>query len=142
RTKRGVHNTYQSPDSINQIEWENKSKYQQSVRYIKGLINLRRRHPALHLATTKEIQEHLHFLSANQACLVAYTIDDNAGGDMWNRLLIIHNGNRYPISMDIPQDNWWVVGNGEEINENGIYKWNRPNISVPASSSMILCKKQ
>lgn len=142
RTKRGVHNTYQSPDSINQIDWDNKNKYQQSVHYIKGLINLRRRHPALHLATTKEIQDHLHFLTVHQACVVAYTIDDNAGGDVWNRMLIIHNGNRYPISMDIPQDNWWVVGNGEEINENGIYKWNRPNISVPASSSMILCKKQ
>ncbi|MBO7367128.1 MAG: type I pullulanase, partial [Paludibacteraceae bacterium] len=141
RTKRGVHNTYQSPDSINQIDWDNKNKYPHLFRYFSGLINLRRKHPALRLSTNKEIQEHLHFLSPNQACVVAFTIDDNAGGDAWSRMMIIHNGNRYAISMDIPQDNWWVIGNGEEINENGIYKWNRPNISVPASSSLILCKK-
>lgn len=141
RTKRGVHNTYQSPDSINQLDWDNKHKYASVFNYYKGLINMRRHHPAFHLATRELIQNHLHFLFPNQACVVAYTIDDNAGGDVWNRVLVIHNGNRHDISLDIPQDNWWVVGNGEDINENGIYKWNRTNISVPASSTMVLCKK-
>lgn len=141
RTKKGVHNTYQSPDSINQIDWDNKNKYKRVFEYYKGIINLRRQHPALHLATTELIQKHLHFLYPNQACVVAFTIDDNAGGDSWNRIMVIHNGNRNAISMDIPQDNWWVVGNGEEICPTGIFKWNRNNISVPASSTMILCKK-
>lgn len=141
RTKRGVHNTYQSPDSINQINWDNKHKYLSIFNYYKGLIKLRRNHPALHLPTKDLIQKNLHFLYPNQACVVAYTIDDNAGGDKWNRIMVIHNGNRHPISMSIPQDNWWVIGNGEDINENGIFKWNRSDISVPASSTMILCKK-
>lgn len=141
RTKKGVHNTYQSPDSINQIDWDNKHKNLSFYNYYKNLINLRRHHQALHLATTQQIQQHLHFLYPNQACVVAFTIEKNAGGDRWNRFLIIHNGNRHQIGLDIPQDNWWVVGNGEEINENGIYKWNRNNIQVPPSTTMILCKK-
>ncbi|MCQ2351720.1 MAG: type I pullulanase [Paludibacteraceae bacterium] len=141
RTKKGVHNTYQSPDSINQLDWDNKHKDFSLYNYYKGIINLRRKHPALHLATTELIQKHLHFLYPNQACVVAFTIDDNAGGDKWNRFLIIHNGNRNMISLDIPQDNWWIIGNGEDIDEQGIYKWNRNNITVPASTTMILCKK-
>ena len=141
RTKKGVHNTYQSADSINQLDWDNKHTYQGLFEYYKGIINLRRKHPALRLPSTKDIQEHLHFLYPNQACVVAYTIDDNACGDKWNRIMVIHNGNRNVIWLDIPQDNWWVVGNGSEINENGIFKWNKNNIAVPASSTMILCKK-
>ena len=49
-------NSYKSPDSVNQMVWSRKSQYKNVVEYYKGLIKLRREHPAFRMATTAEIQ--------------------------------------------------------------------------------------
>lgn len=141
RNKQGVHNTYQSPDSINQINWDFKYKEEPMFNYYKGLIALRNAHPAFRMPTTEMLQQNLHFLYTGQACVVAYTIENNANGDSWNRILVVHNGNRHPINLDIPQDNWTVACNGEEVRLNGIFNWNKNYLPVPASSTMVLFRK-
>lgn len=140
RNKKGIHNSYQSSDSINQIDWDFKKTNESIYQYYKSLILLRKNHPAFRMSTTKMIQDNLHFLDPGLACVVAYTIDNNANGDSWNRILVVHNGNRHEISLDIPKENWWVISNGEIINQNGIFKFNKEYLTVPASSTMILCK--
>ena len=138
RTKQGVHNSYQSSDSINQLVWDNKKKCEGLYQYYRNLIQLRRHHPAFRLPTKELIQRHLHFLDPQQACVVAYTLDGHAGGDPWNRILVIYNGNRYGISLGIPKENWRVCCNGDEIRESGIFNWSQNYLNVPASSAMIL----
>lgn len=140
RNKKGVHNTYQSPDSINQIDWDFKKQHEEIFNYYKGIIWMRRNHRSFRLPTTELIQQKLHFINPNHGCVVAYTID-GVEGDNWKRVLVIYNGNRYNVSLGIPQDNWFVVCNGSDINEKGLYKWNQNYINAPASSAMILCKK-
>ena len=49
RTKLGVHNSFESPDSINHLNWSNKTKYPQVFDYYKNLIALRKHHPAFRL---------------------------------------------------------------------------------------------
>ena len=49
RNKKGVHNSFESPDSINQLDWTNKTKYPQVFAYYKNLIALRQHHPAFRL---------------------------------------------------------------------------------------------
>lgn len=141
RNKQGVHNTYQSPDSINQINWDFKHKEEPMFNYYKGLMALRNAHPAFRMPTTQMLQENLHFLYTGQACVVAYTIENNANGDSWNRILVVHNGNRHAINLNIPQDNWTVACNGEEVKLNGIFNWNKNTLPVPASSTMVLFRK-
>ena len=141
RNKQGVHNTYQSPDSINQINWDFKHKEEPMFNYYKGLMALRNAHPAFRMPTTQMLQENLHFLYTGQACVVAYTIENNANGDSWNRILVVHNGNRHVINLNIPQDNWTVACNGEEVKLNGIFNWNKNTLPVPASSTMVLFRK-
>ncbi|MDE5847401.1 MAG: type I pullulanase, partial [Muribaculaceae bacterium] len=53
RDKKGVHNSYQSPDSINAIDWSLKAKNQDQMDYYKGLIALRRQHPAFRMTTAE-----------------------------------------------------------------------------------------
>ena len=56
RNKKGVHNTYQSPDSINQINWDNKTKYIDIFNYYQGLIALRKAHPAFRIPTAEGLR--------------------------------------------------------------------------------------
>ena len=141
RNKKGVHNTYQSPDSINQIDWNFKKTNLDMYNYYKGLIQMRKAHPAFRMTTTAELQRNLKFLHTGQECVVAYTLDGASVGDSWSKILVVHNGNRYNISLNIPQENWTIACNGEEVNPNGIFIWNQSVLNVPASSTMVLFKK-
>lgn len=141
RNKQGVHNSYQSPDNINQIDWNFKKSNQDIFDYYKGLIQLRKEHPAFRMPTTEMVQKNLRFISVDQPCVVAYTLDNNANGDSWNRILVVYNGNRRTITLNIPQANWIVVCNGDEVNLKGIFKQNKTELRVPASSAMILYKE-
>ena len=42
RDKKGVHNSYNSPDSINTIDWKNKTAHKDVFEYVKGLIAMRK----------------------------------------------------------------------------------------------------
>jgi pullulanase len=46
RDKKGVHNSFNSPDSINELNWNNPLRYPQLFSYYKNLIALRNHHPA------------------------------------------------------------------------------------------------
>ena len=62
RSKKGVHNTYQSPDSINQINWDNKTQFKDVFNYYQGLISLRKAHAAFRIPTQEMMQKHLVFI--------------------------------------------------------------------------------
>ena len=64
RSKKGVHNSFESPDSINQLDWSNKAKYPQVFEYYKNLIQLRKNHPAFRLGNADLVRKHLEFIDA------------------------------------------------------------------------------
>ncbi|MFW6238942.1 MAG: type I pullulanase, partial [Halanaerobiales bacterium] len=61
RTKFGEHNSYNSGDEVNQLKWERKQEYLNTFMYYRGLIRLRREHPAFRMDTAAIIKENLSF---------------------------------------------------------------------------------
>ena len=84
RTKGGEHNSFKSPDSVNKLKWSRKKQYIDVFNYYKGLISLRKAHPAFRMTTTKDINENLRFLEVNENSLVAFHISGNANDDSWS----------------------------------------------------------
>lgn len=138
RSKKGIHNSFQSPDSINKIDWTNKSIYKDLYTYYKALISLRKNHPAFRMQRTKDIQEKLHFLDTGQNGVVAYTLGDYANGDLWKEILVVFNGNKMDKQIEIPKEEWIIVGKDGKIDEDGIGKMSGGKILVPGSSALIL----
>ena len=139
RDKKGVHNTYQSPDSINQINWDNKTKYIDIFNYYQGLIALRKAHPAFRMTTQDMVQKNLKFLDMNTPNVVAYTLGNNANKDSWKQILVIFNGNRKPVVLQIPEGTWNVVCYNGAINPSGVLMQVKgPKLNVPASSAAIM----
>ena len=73
RNKKGVHNSYESPDSINQLDWQNKVRYPQVFKYYQDLIALRKNHPAFRLGDAHLVRKHLEFLKTPQGVVAAVT---------------------------------------------------------------------
>ena len=139
RDKKGVNNTYQSPDSINQINWDNKTIYNDIFTYYQGLIALRKEHPAFRMTDLEMMKKHLKFIELNVPNVVAFTLSDNANGDSWKNILVIYNGNRKNVSVDLPEGEWNVVVHDGKISPNDpLFAVKNPRFVVGASSASVM----
>ena len=119
RTKHGVANSYDSPDSINAIDWSRKSRYKEVVSWYEQFIALRKRHPAFRMPTTEMIRQHLQFLPMPHPTMVGYVLKDHANGDPWKSILVVLNGGRQPHPLTLPPGNWTPVVDRDGVREEG-----------------------
>lgn len=138
RTKQGVENSFESPDSINAIDWSRKTRYNDVYDYFKGLIALRKHHPAFRMPETAMIQEHLRFFDWKKPNLVGYTISGHANGDAWEEIIVIFNGNSHAEKVDLPENSWTVVVNDKGLDENGLAKLKGGVVEVAANTALVL----
>ena len=117
RTKQGVHNSYNSPDAINAIDWSFKNRYSDLYDYYRGLIALRKAHPAFRLGNADQVREHLEFLDAPDG-VVAWRLTGHAGGDPCEEIVVIINSRKEPVSINIPDRKAASDSNGS-MPENG-----------------------
>ena len=141
RNKKGIHNTYQSPDSINRIDWDFKTTHKDIFEYYKGLISLRKTHAAFRIPTQEMLQNHLKFLDLLTPNVVSFTLTDHVNGDVWKDILVIYNGNRKPVTVQIPVGEWNLVCHDGVINLSGISMINSTSFTVAPSSASILYVK-
>lgn len=113
RTKQGVENSYNSPDFINQLDWDRKEQFKKDVMYVKNLIALRKAHPAFRLKTKAEIKKHIQPLQAPDH-VVAYHMNDLYEIDSWNNIVVIHNGSWSTVEISLPYPGQWHIVIDEE----------------------------
>ena len=137
RTKLGVHNSFESPDSINHLDWTNKTKYPQVFAYYKNLIALRQHHPAFRLGSADLVRKHLEFLKTPEQ-VVAYRLKNYAGRDDWRNIIVILNAGKTDMEVDIPEGDYTVVCCDGVINENGLDTLKGSKAIVDAQTALIL----
>ena len=137
RDKKGVHNSFESPDSINQLDWTNKTKYPQVFAYYKNLIALRQHHPAFRLGNADLVRKHLEFLDA-PAGIVAYRLKNYAGRDDWRDIIVILNANKADVEVTIPNGDYTIVCSDGCINEEGMGILQGEKAVVSPQSALIL----
>ena len=140
RDKKGVHNSFQSPDSINAIDWSRKALHADVFAYYKGLIQLRKNHPAFRLGSAELVRRHLEFLPVEGKNLVAWRLKEHAGGDRWEDIVVMLNSRREPARVAVPQGVYTVVCRDGIINEDGLAKVSGAELVVPAQSALIAWK--
>ena len=134
RTKAGVANSYQSPDEINQFEWERVTTYQESVAYVKGLIALRKSEYLFRLHTHEEIDAHFTMLSENFN-IVAFSLTNSE-----KKYIVIFNGNRSDVIFRIQKGKYAIL-----VEDNQVFLESMPEavlmekILVKAHTTSVLC---
>ena len=137
RDKKGVHNSFESPDDINQLDWSNKTKYPQVFDYYRNLIALRKHHPAFRLGNADLVRKHLEFLDA-PAGTIAYRLKNYAGRDDWRDIIVILNANKAATEVNIPDGSYTIVCQNGVINEQGIGETTGCKVSVSPQSALII----
>lgn len=137
-SKQGVKNSFESPDSINQIDWSLKAENGEVFDYYRQLIALRKAHPAFRIPTAEGVREALHFLETGDPGVVAYTLSGHANGDAWEEILVVFNGRRKAVSIDLPAGRWTAVCRDGVIRQEGLGTLPGGRTQVAASSALIM----
>ena len=158
RDKKGVHNSFESPDSINHLDRDNLKKYPQVFKYYKDLIQLRKDHPAFRLGSADLVRKHLEFLAplsfplggksgeaeslpqggGREGAFVAFRLKDHAGGDSWKDIYVVLNASRKQQTIALPMDSYETVCDDGRISETGIRHFTGDKVTVAPQSALIL----
>lgn len=137
RDKKGVHNSYRSPDSINRLDWNNLKRYPQVFDYYAGLISLRKQHPAFRMGSADEVRKNLCFLETPEG-VVAYQLKNNAGGDSWKNIIVVLNSQKTPQTVDVPENTYTMVVANGKVDTNGIGLLSGKTLTVAPQSALIV----
>ena len=141
RSKLGEKNTYNKPDKYNAIDWTLKSEYNDLVEFYKGLIAMRKEHPAFCLGTAEAVREHLSFIEHSDAAAVGFILDELEGIDPARRIVVLMNGSREAVEFTIPAGNYRWICDGKRVTPEGDGFYNTDGcISVPAISGVVLAE--
>lgn len=142
RTKGGNNNSYKSNDTVNKLDWLRKSQNIDTVNYFKGLLKLRKAHPAFRMTSAEMIKQNLKFLVVPEN-VVAYEISHNANMDTWSDIVVAFNANREDITIKLSKKSTWsIVVNGEKAGIKTIRQFKGDTLVVPALSSIIIYNSQ
>lgn len=139
--KQGEPNSYKSPDSINRIDWSLKAKNREVFDFIRGLIALRKAHPAFRIPTVEGLQQWLRFMDTGDSGVIAYTLGEYANNDEWKEILVAYNGNRHEAEIGIPEGEWNVVCRNGQIDPEGKDRLPGGSVKIAASSALILYRQ-
>ena len=138
RSKKGEHNSYNLPDEINQIDWSLKHRYQQVFNYHKGLINLRKAHPAFRMTQAEEIRRNLTFYPCPEHAVV-FSLNNYANNDSWETIFVVYNAGTQPQDFPLPLNGHWnVVVDENTAGIKPLYGFDGDSVVVPAISAMVL----
>jgi len=137
RDKKGVHNSFESPDSINRLEWSNLQRYPQVLAYYRQLIALRQHHPAFRLGSADLVRKHLEFMPTPQQ-VVAFRLKDLKGIDDWQQIIVILNASEKPQKVTIPQGTYTIIAKDGRMDEQGLGTLTDKSITVSPQSALIL----
>ena len=143
RTKYGDHNSYKSPDSVNQLDWTRRAQFAEDVTYMQGLIKLRKNYPAFRLGEAKEINKYLHFIESPNGT-AAFVLDnpESKKPSGAGQLAVIHNAGKKAVTVTLPsRGKWSILVNGKKAGIKELGRVNGDKVSVSALSTFVLIKK-
>ena len=142
RTKLGDENSYKSSDAVNSLKWNSRATNIISVNYYKGLIAIRKAHPAFRMDTAAAVKANLKFLNVDEP-MIAYSLDGKAVGDTWNTIVVAHNPSTSARTITLPSSgDWNVVVTGSRASEATITTLKGvTTVSVPALSTWVAHKQ-
>ena len=137
RDKKGVHNSYNSPDSINCIPWGCKTAHKDLFDYVCQLIKIRQQHVAFHLVNAKDIADKMHFIPTKQHNLIAYTIEDSG-----ERMVVVLNANTKAKMVQVPKADYQILIKDGKASADGLGTVTAGRVKVEPQSALVMVARQ
>lgn len=138
RTKMGDGNSYRSPDSINRLDWDRKCQYKDNVKYIKGLIEIRKALSCFRMKSASEVSLKMHSFQIG-APAIGY-LYQNHSKDFTEVLLLINPlPSKHTVSL--PEGKWVVLSEQKFLGINSKKVITEEELVMEPVSLHILAKK-
>ena len=137
RNKKGVHNSFKSPDSINAIDWNLKHLNKDQFNYYKELIALRKAHPAFRMTSAEDIARNLKFDKVTTPNLISYSLLNNANGDEWKEIKMVFNGADEAATVKLPKGQWRVIAQDGNICHTGLTAPDGTQLTLPGGTTEV-----
>ena len=138
RSKGGDTNSYKSSDLVNSLKWGTQSANAATVKYYKGLIALRKAHPAFRMATTDLVKKNLKFLTSPEGT-IAYSINGSDVKDSASTIVVIHNANTTAQTITLPKSgSWSVLVEAGRAGTTVLRKITGGSVTVEARSTLVI----
>ena len=138
RSKGGDTNSYKSSDLVNSLKWGTQSANAATVKYYKGLIALRKAHPAFRMATTDLVKKNLKFLTSPEGT-IAYSINGSDVKDSASTIVVVHNANTTAQTITLPKSgSWSVLVESGRAGTTVLRKITGGSVSVEARSTLVI----
>ncbi len=138
RSKDGDENSYKSSDKINSLKWLTRSQNSTTVDYFKGLIELRKNHPAFRMDTADKVRRNLSFIGPE--LLIAYQLNGSAVADSYKQIIVIHNPTSGTVELPLPAGSWEIAVRGNTVSQGSLGKVSG-KASVEGVSTMVLFQR-
>ncbi|MEE1319317.1 MAG: type I pullulanase, partial [Ruminococcus sp.] len=132
RTKQGDHNSYNSSDAINAIDWTRVETYADVVAYYKGLLEIRKNYTPM-----KGSSFSTPTFQSNWGYVVAYTYSNSTAGE-WGKVCVLVNSGTQAYSIPLDGSGWTVVANDKTAGLTSLGTVSGNSYSVPAKSAAVL----
>ncbi len=94
RTKKGLHNTYNTSDAINHIDWKRLVEHKEIHDYVKRLIQIRKTNEVFRLDNIQDIHQGVTYETVYEQALKYKIIDAR------EEMIVFFNPTRYPLCID------------------------------------------
>ncbi len=135
------HNSYESPDSVNQLRWDRKLTYVNVFEYYKDLIQIRKDYKQFRMTSAADINARISFLATNQGNkALAFKIEGTATEP---EIIVVHSqkasGGLTQVELTAGK-NYRILTTLESSNPNGL-ELISGTVFVPSNTSMILVEE-
>jgi pullulanase len=147
RSKRGMDNTYNKPDSINMLRWQEKLLNKDLFDYYRGLIALRKAHPMFRLNNNVQVRKAINFLDSDLGLVleentIGYLLTDVTEKDSWSQCLLLFNASNKAQDFPIPNGHWKIFVDNKQTSlcpiEHSAIRLSKNIATVPARSAAIM----
>lgn len=121
RTKGGLDNTYNSPISLNRLDWEKTLAEEAMVDYYMGLIALRKQLPGLCDKTENAWKRIFGQWKKDGAAGFSVHNCMDGGYSQWKSLMVVYNSSQKAMDIELPEGEWEVLADGENS-----FLWRKP----------------
>ena len=138
RTKNGLEDSFNAPITLNRLDWKQAWENQSLVEYYKGLIALRTRLPGL-CDKSARASKRISNVETSEG-LVSFEVDNRSetGCQKWNRLKIVYNGTREYRRVEVKENGWMILCDGEDSRLWASAKYAGKDLQAEPQSVLIL----
>ena len=140
RNKKGIHNTYNLPDSVNAIDWNLLDSNADQYEYYRQLTRLRKAHPAFRMANAEDVAKNLVFDKESRPNVISYSLKNHANGDSAQEIKVIFNGNTTPIDVKVPKGKWTILAEDGRLNADGLGTTRGGKLTIAPTSAFIIMR--